>query len=41
MNEQKAPYEAPAVAEVGDFSELTRDALRGKWIDSILGWYWL
>ncbi|MEN3535210.1 lasso RiPP family leader peptide-containing protein [Microbispora sp. ZYX-F-249] len=40
MNEQKAPYEAPAVAEVGDFSELTQLTNRGKWADSIWGYYW-
>ncbi|MEU8384754.1 lasso RiPP family leader peptide-containing protein [Streptosporangium sp. NPDC048865] len=32
-------YEVPALVEVGNFSELTRDSNRGKWLDSFFGYY--
>ncbi|MEU0566542.1 lasso RiPP family leader peptide-containing protein [Nonomuraea sp. NPDC005983] len=39
MNENKVAYEAPALVEVGDFTELTQLTNRGKWADSIWGYY--
>jgi hypothetical protein len=40
MNDEKAPYEAPAFAEIGGFSELTQLVRNGNWADSIWGYYW-
>ncbi|MER7128538.1 MULTISPECIES: lasso RiPP family leader peptide-containing protein [Streptosporangium] len=39
MNEKTFVYEVPALVEVGDFSELTQLTNRGKWADSIWGYY--
>lgn len=39
MSENTESYEAPQIAEVGDFAELTRLTSSGGWADSP-GWGW-
>lgn len=39
MNNANVVYEAPAIIEVGDFTDLTRLTSSGRWVDSP-GWAW-
>ncbi|MEU8425048.1 lasso RiPP family leader peptide-containing protein [Micromonospora sp. NPDC048835] len=41
MSTEKLEYEPPAIAEVGDFAELTRITCCGKWLDNpfVTAWF--